>query len=188
MNTNYTFKKSAIEKSQYWELTEQGIVRRQQGRNDMHIPYSKVQSIRLLFLANNRYRLNNYCCRITAGKTVLDIYSSSYEGVGKFGEQASTYVPFVKELVQKTKTAHPACRILTGQTAAVYYGNLLLTVIVVIGLMLIFQYLPISWGLSLIIKLLLIGYLGFYILKSIKVNKPRQVEGSEIPDYCLPKI
>jgi hypothetical protein len=190
MDTNYTFRKSAIEKIQRWELTEQGLLRQQQDRRDVRLPYTKIQSIRLFYLPNNRYRLNNYCCKLSTGsKTTLDIYSCTYEGFATFGDQAEAYIPFVKELVQKVRSANPDCKILTGQTAAAYYGNIVFAVVAVSFLFMLFYWLPVDYrNFYIIIKLIVIAYMGIYLAKSIKVNKPGRLDGSEIPERILPQL
>jgi len=103
MPFTYSFRKSAIEKTQYLELTENDIICRQENRKDIRIPYKNVQSIRLLFLANNRYRPNSYSCKIDIGNSSFDIHSYKYEGFTDFKEQTAQYVPFVKELVRRIK-------------------------------------------------------------------------------------
>jgi hypothetical protein len=160
---------------------------KQEGSRDLQIPYDQVSNIRLRYLANNRYRTNNYCCSITFGQTSLDIYSSSYLGIADFNNQAATYVPFVKELVQKVKAANPSCIVYTGQKPAVYYGNVVFTIVMVVVLFLIFHFLPVSIGFGIIVKLLLIGYLSIFLIKSLKVNKPTQLTGSELPSNILPE-
>jgi hypothetical protein len=187
--SNYTFRKSAIEKPQHWELTEQGLLHAQQGRREILTPYAEIQNIRLLYLPNNRYRLNNYCCKITmANKTVHDINSCTYQSFATFGDQAETYIPFVKELVQKVKAANPGCKILAGQTPFAYYGNIVFVVVAVTFVFLLFSWLPVDYGkFYIIIKLILIAYMGIYLAKSIRVNKPKQLDGTEIPDTVLPQ-
>jgi len=189
MNTNYTFRKSVLEKPQFWELTEQGVACRQENKNDILFSYDKVQSIRLLYLPNNRYRLNNYCCKITVNDRVFNINSCTYRSFATFDDQAETYVPFVKELVRKVKTANPDCTLRTGQNPATWYGNIIFVIIAVLALFFLFNFFPAEFGkFFIVIKLLLIGYMAVYLAKSIKVNKPKQIEGSEIPDNVLPEI
>lgn len=189
MNAHYTFRKSAVEKPQHWELSEQDVSRSQESRNDIRIPFTDVEKIRLFYLPNNRYRLNNYSCKITTkNKNVYDIYSCTYESFATFGDQGELYIPFVKELVQKIKAANPDCKIFTGQTPFTYYGNIVFVVVAVLFLFLLFSWLPVDYGkFYIIIKLILIVYMGIYLAKSIKVNKPRQLAGTEIPYYVLPK-
>ncbi|MCB0708407.1 MAG: hypothetical protein KDC15_03330 [Chitinophagaceae bacterium] len=187
--SNYTFRKSVLEKPQHWELTGQELVCTQEGGANFRIPYTRVQKIRLLYLPNNRYRLNNYCCKITmTNNRTFDINSCTYESFATFPDQAETYIPFVKELVKNVKAANPDCKILTGQTPFAYYGNIVFVVVAVSFLFLIFSWLPVDYGkFYIIIKLIVIVYMGAYLAKSIKVNKPRQLSVNEIPDYVLPK-
>lgn len=188
MNTNYTFRKSVLEKPQFWELTEHGVAYKQESKNDILIPYDKVQSIRLLYLPNNRYRLNNYCCKITVNNRVFDINSCTYRSFATFDDQAETYVPFVKELVRKVKTANPNCILRTGQNPSTWYGNIIFVIIAALALFFLFHFFTAEFGkFFIVVKLLLIGYMAVYLAKSIKVNKPKQLEGSEIPDYVLPE-
>ncbi len=186
MGIVYSFRKSALEKPQYWQLTDECITMEQEGGRSVRIPYSWVKSIRLRYLANNRYRTNNYCCSITVPEGTLDIYSSSYKGFADFSNEAATYVPFVRELVQKVVAANPSCILYSGQKPAVYYGNIVFTIAMVAVLFMVFYYLPVSMGFSIVVKLMLIGYLSIFLIKSFRVNKPRQFTGTEIPANVLP--
>ncbi len=189
MNSCYTFRKSAVDKPQNWELSEQAISCSQEKGINIQIAFQDIQKIRLFYYANNRYRLNNFCCKITTrNQAVFDIYSSTYEGFANFVDQAETYTSFVKELIQKAKSANPNCEIRTGQTSLTYYGNILFVLVAVIFLFLIFSLLPVNYyKFYIFIKIVIIAYFGFYLAKSIKVNQPRQLTGTEIPDNVLPK-
>ncbi len=190
MNAHYTFRKSVLEKPQRWELTEQELVCTQEAGANFRIPYTRVQKVRLLYLPNNRYRLNNYCCKITmTNNRTFDINSCTYESFATFPDQAETYIPFVKELTQKVKEANPDCKILAGQTPFAYYGNIVFVVVAVSFLFLLFSWLPVDYGNSfIVVKLIVIGYMGIYLAKSLKVNKPRQLTGTEIPGTVLPQL
>lgn len=190
LNSLYTYRKSALQKPQSWELSEQGISYRQEKGTNIQISYSEIESLRLFYHPNNRYRLNNYCCKITLkNQTVYDIYSCTYKGMADFGDQAETYIPFVKELVQKAKSANPACEIWTGHTPFTYYGNIVFVVVAVSFLFLLFSLIPAEYKSGFIfIKLIVIGFMGIYLAKSIKVNKPKKISGTEIPKNVLPQI
>lgn len=188
--SNYTFRKSAIEKAQRWEFSDQGLLCSQQGHHDILIPYTKIQKIRLFYHPNNRYRLNNYCCKITLQNQIhYDIYSCTYDGFATFGDQSETYIPFVKELVQKVKAANEDCKMIVGYTAPTYYGNILFVVVALSALFLLFSWMPAGYrNFFIVIKLIVIVYMGIYLAKSIRVNKPGHFEGTEIPDRVLPQL
>lgn len=190
MNSLYTFRKSVLEKPQRWELSDQDISCSQEAGINVKIPFTQMEKVRLFYHPNNRFRLNNYCCKITLkNQAVYDIYSCTYNGFATFGNQAENYVPFVKELVQKVKTVNPDCKILTGHTPFTYYGNILFVFVAVSFLFLFFYWLPVNFrNFSIIVKLIVIVYLGAYLAKSISVNKPRRLYGNEIPDYVLPQL
>lgn len=188
--SNYTFRKSAIEKAQRWELSDQGLLRSQQGHHDILIPYTKIQKIRLFYHPNNRYRLNNYCCKIIITNNIaFEINSCTYESFASFYAQSETYIPFVKELVQKVKAANKDCKMIVGHTAPTYYGNIVFVVVAVLILFLLFSWMPADYrNFIIVIKLIVIVYMGIYLAKSIRVNKPGHFEGTEIPDRVLPQL
>lgn len=187
MATYYTFRKSAIEKPQHLELTENGIqIVKDEGKPKAFVSYKDLESIRLKYLANNRYRTNNYCCQLKVRGATFDIYSNSYKGIGNFVDQAEDYVPFVKELVNLTKIANPNCLLYAGQTPFVFYGNIVAILIMVFFFSLVFHHLPVSPGFNIFVKVALIGYYAVFLVKSFVINKPGQFTGEEIPTYVLP--
>lgn len=187
MNTCYTFKKSAIEKIQHWELTDGGISFRQEGKADALVPYQHISSIKVSYKPF-RFRPNNYSCIISAGAVKTEIFSTSYENFGKFSDLRATYTPFVKELVHNTRNANPFCQITAGQSHIKYYGHLLLTSSVIAMLLILFSFIPIVGGVAFTIKMLLIGYYIVYIFKSFYINVPHNVNGYDIPPKVLPNI
>ena len=189
MGSLYTFRKSVLEKPQSWKLSEQDILCSQETGINIKIPFTQLEKVRLFYHPNNRYRLNNYCCKMTLkSQAVYDIYSCTYDGFATFGDQADSYVLFVKELVQKVKAVNPDCKMQTGHTPFTYYGNILFVIVAITFLFLLFYWLPVDYrNFFIVVKLIVIFYMGAYLAKSIKVNKPRQLYGNEIPDYVLPK-
>lgn len=187
MNTSYTFKKSAIEKIQHWELTNTGVSFKQEGKADALIPYQHISSIRVSYKPF-RFRANNYSCIISAGTGKTEIFSTSYESFGKFSDLRATYTPFVKELVHNTRNANPFCQIAAGQSHIKYYGHILVTSSVIVMLLILFSFIPIVGGVAFTIKMLLIGYYIVYIFKSFYVNVPKSVSGYAIPQKVLPNL
>lgn len=188
--SHYSVRNSALEKPRNWELSEQAISCTQEAGINKQILFSDIQKIRLFYHPNNRYRLNNYCCKITSkSRENFEINSCTYNGFADFIDQAETYTPFVKELVQKAKAANPECKLLTGHTPFTYYGNIFFVIVAVAFLFLLFSWVPAEYKNGfIIIKLIVIGYFGIYLAKSIKVNKPKQLDGTEIPGNVLPKL
>lgn len=190
MGSLYTFRKSALQNPQIWELSEQSVNCHQEQSQKTEISYLEIDRLRLFYHPNNRYRLNNYCCKITLKNQILfDIYSCSYKGIADFGDQSENYVPFVKELVQRVKTANPTCEIWTGHTPLTYYGNIVFAVGAVLAIFLILSIVPNEYRNGFVlVKLIVIGFMGIYLAKSIRVNKPRKISGTEIPLNALPQI
>lgn len=187
MNISYTFRKSAIEKAQHWELTENGLSFKQEGKGDAFIPYQHLSSIRILYKPF-RFRPNNYSCVITVGTSNAEIFSTSYESIAKFSDLDTTYTPFVKELVQKTSNTNPLCKINAGQSVFTYTWHMALTVLVIVMLLILFSFIPIAGGAAFVIKMLLIGFYIVHIFKSFRVNVPRSIRDGHIPQKVLPTI
>jgi len=40
---------------------------------------------------------------------------------------------------------------------------------------------------SIFVKLLMVSFLGIFAIKSIRINKPKKIDGNEIPEYILPQ-
>lgn len=185
MNTSYTFKKSAIEKIQHWELTDIGVLFRQKDKADTMVPYRHISNISMSYKPF-RFRPNNYSCTISANTGKAEIFSTSYENFGNFSDLSTTYTPFVRELVQRTRNANPFCQITAGQSHIQYYGHLLLTSSVIAMLLILFSFIPIAGGVAFALKMMLIGYYIIYIFKSFYINVPRSVSGYDIPQKVLP--
>lgn len=184
---SYTFKKSAITKAQHLELAEQGIIIKQDGHVDVLIPYQAIQSIRLCYTPV-RYRENNYSCIIKYGSTITKILSTSYESMTNFSSHADTYNPFVTQLIEKTKAINSSVKINTGQTPVMFYGSIIFVFLMIALLFAVFTLLPVSGTTSIFIKLALVGYYLFYLLKSFRVNKPKQITGTVLPPDILPTV
>ncbi len=184
MELGYTFRKSALDKTCQWIVADQGLIHICEDTKKQ-ISYKDIQSIRLQFQPYNRYRHNNYRCRITAYGTDIDVLSTSYVDFSEFTDKAKTYTPFIKTLVRKTKSENPDCIIYLGQKPAAFNGNILLVVTaIVFALVLLFSF-PIGEGRILGVLLIVIGA-WHYLRMSFSVNRPQIMEGYEIPDYVLP--
>lgn len=187
MNTSYTFKKSAFEKIQHWELTDNGLSFKQEGKTDALIPYQYISTIRMQYKPF-RYRTYNYSCIISTGTSSVELFSTSYEGFADFSDLRETYTPFVKELVKTVQENNPNCIIQVGQTSSVFFGTLALNIFLLFVLLGLVYFIPIQGNMSIVIKLVLVGYYFFYVVKSFKKNKPKQATSSEIPSEVLPSF
>ena len=185
--TSYTFKKSAITNVQHFELAEQGVIIKQDGSVDTLIPYQFIQNIRLCY-SPVRYREENYSCTIKYGSTTTKILSTSYDGIASFSNHADTYNPFVIELTEKTKALNPAVKIHSGQTPIMFYSSIVFTFLMIALLFAGFTLLPLNGTLSIFIKIALIAYYLFYLLKSFSVNKPKQITETTLPQNILPNV
>jgi hypothetical protein len=186
MELSYTFRKSAFDKPCQYTLVEEGLlcINLHNGMENT-LRYKTITSITLQFQPYNRYRHNNYRCRITSAYGYIDILSSSYLEFAKFSDQAEEYNPFVKTLVKRVKAVNPSCQICTGQVFQAFYGNLMLIFASLAVLLWVSFFLPLAGRLMAIIFLLIGAWQ--YTKMSVTINKPRIVESNEIPDYVLPK-
>lgn len=187
MNLGYTFRKSAFDNLQHWEIAEQGLMCTDMKTNQQNqLPYSFIQSIRLQFQPYRDFRHNNFRCRITTinGNTI-DILSTSYIGFAEFRDEAETYTPFVKALVKKTKSVNPNCMIYLGQAPSAFNGNLVLIVVAVVFAFWMIFSIPMGQSRLLALLLIIIGAWR-YLKMSRNINRPQTNHNDEIPDYVLP--
>lgn len=186
-NISYTFRKSAFDPPRQWVIATYGLHGiDKKTEKQITIPYTDIHSVRLQFQPYYRYRDNNYLCRIISNQGTTDILSTSYMGFSEFSDQAEDYNCFVRALIKKVKEENPGCPIYTGQTTTPFYGNLVLILASVLLLYVLSYYIPLSVKLLGIILLLMTAW--SYLKMSFAVNKPRQVENGEIPDYILPRV
>lgn len=188
MGLSYTFRKSALDNLQRWDVTAQGLLctdTKTEQQNLVH--YSFIQSVRLQFQPYREFRHNNFRCRITTTNVgVIDILSTSYVDFAEFSDEAKTYTPFVKALVKQVKSVNPNCVIYLGQAPAVFKGNLVLILVVVAFAFWLIFAIPIGQNRVLALLLIIIGALQ-YLKMSKNINSPQQFNGEEIPDDVLPQ-
>lgn len=187
-NISYTFRKSAFENLQHWEIKEQGLLCTDTKTKQKNlIPYDFMQHIRLQFQPYRDFRHNNFRCRITTTNGgIIDILSTSYVAFADFSDEAETYTPFVRALIKKTKAINPNCIIYLGQTSSAYNGNqALILIAIAFALLLIFLF-PLGQSRLLALLLIIIGAWQ-YVRMSKTVHQPQTLQEDEIPDYVLPQ-
>lgn len=183
--TTYAFRKSILEKERHFALLDEGLHVVQEHWPPILIPYERMQSIRV-FYQPFRYRTYNYTCIIECNNITLKIYSTSYEAVANFKDLREQYTPFVKELVQRKNAADKTTAMYAGNSSFTYYGYIALIVLTLIGLSVLFSFIPFVGTIGVVLNLFLMAYYLGYTLKMFRVNYPRQMTGGIVPDNVLP--
>lgn len=182
----YTFRKSVLEQAKTYKLTQDSVTVTEQGNTAFAIPYNQIHSIRLYYQPQ-RFRTNNYVCKVQYNNGSMLIKSTSYTTVGHFADLSYTYTPFVKELVKITLQKNLNAKVYSGNTFALYWLYVFITTATVLGLAAFFTFFPVFAGFGFIVSILVIAYYLFYSLKMFVRNYPKRVPNGTIPDTVLPK-
>lgn len=178
----YKIKPNAFKPLNEWHLTPSSLINLENGFEKLAIPYSYIQSIRLSYNPL-RYRTYNYECEIiTYHQIKLKILSTSYHSFANFTNQASSYNPFVKELVKQTYEANPLCKVYSGLSKTKFIISYLFTFSVVI----LVSWMLLSFGGALPAGLLMFGYFLFFLVVGFKKNCPKKIVNDQIPASVLP--
>ncbi|HMU99215.1 MAG TPA: hypothetical protein PLC61_05190 [Chitinophagales bacterium] len=186
----YNYRKSILRHYVNYTLTKDGLLITSPDYKDRIIPYHEITSLRFEYLLNNRYDSNRYSCTIyTIDNKEYQILSTSYAGIANFENQAEPYVVFVKGLLAIVRKINPNSKIYLGQSKIKYFGNMVLLILVLLLLLSVMSYFPVSASFSIVFKLIMIVFFSFYMVLSFTKNYPRELEiGQEIDESVLPKI
>jgi hypothetical protein len=183
--TPYTYRLNALEKET--TLTLDGDVMRveREGRLEQ-FPLRDVTEVRLSYNPSRADR-QRYDCRVTIrGGGRLTIRSTTYKGIGDFGNQGEAYGEFVRALHERLATID-GIGFKKGDSAFRYYGSLgcfgssilmLFLVLLMTGLLFI------PW--IAVAKLLVLIFFLPWLYKYAKLNRPGTYDPRVIPDEILP--
>lgn len=185
-HVTYVFKKSALSPMQKWEVTNSGLTCTDLSTKKIIIlEFSLITIVQLQFQPYNRYRNNNFRCRIFYKNRYFDILSTSYEDITEFKDQAESFSNFIKSFLRKLKSENLNCKIYTGQSCKSFYGNFILIFLSILSLVFISSFLPLTGRLLSIILILLWSW--NYLKVSVFINFPREWKNTSIPDHFFPK-
>jgi hypothetical protein len=153
----------------------------------LRFPYRNIVGVRLSY-APSRADSARYRCdlKMRSGQR-LAILSTHYAGIADFEDRASTYVPFVRELIARVAGANPSATYRSGKSPLAYWAEhifllaavaLLVSVLSMAG----FAYVSGSSWVKLAIVLFFIPLLIAYTRK----NWPRRFKPDAIPKDVLP--
>ncbi|MEE1885425.1 hypothetical protein [Pedobacter flavus] len=170
---SYSFRKSAINKNQYWDILHEGLFLQEAGKEDKIIPYNQIKLIRLSFkpiLDKN----NSYSCSIDSNSGTYDILSNSYKSIGKYVDKTAEYNEFIKNLIEQLKSRNPNVPVIKENNTRKSYLKPLALLAILLSLYQIIFYFPENKPLefNLIIGLIILS-ISLYVLdeQGIKVNK-----------------
>lgn len=179
----YTERKNAYLVEQTWTLSDNKMIKNQQGNSDTIIEYINIKSIQLYYRPS-RFRTNNYICIIRLlNKKKVEILSTSYESFATFVDQKDNYTPFIKNMVHLVIKKNPTVRIFKGLTVSSFIGQYLLVFIIVLIVTSIISIIKTTehWIRTGIMLFYLI-----YLIKGFKKNFPKTIYYGELPDTVLP--
>ena len=179
---------SVLENETVWRFGPDALEREEMAGGKtlaVRYPYADIRQMRLTF-APTRFDSSRYRCEIQLRNgTLAAIVSTHYAGIGDFEDRSATYGPLVRGLVGRVAAANPACRFLAGKRPAVYWGE---HIFLLLMLLLLVFVLGATYGLSLgalvLVKLgLLVAYIPLMIVYTRK-NWPRAFDPAAIPKVC----
>lgn len=186
LNETYVFKKDVFNPIQKWEVTNSGLTCTDLSTEKIIIlEFCLITIVQLQFQPYNRYRNNNFRCRIFYKNRYFDILSTSYEDITEFKDQAESFSNFIKCFLLKLKKQNSNCKIYTGQSVKAFYGNFIIISLSILGLIFFSSFFPLSGRLLGIILILL--WVWNYVKVSVLINFPREWKNGTIPDHFYPK-
>ncbi|MCO6498605.1 MAG: hypothetical protein J5I50_13205 [Chitinophagaceae bacterium] len=185
---SYVYRKSLFEKMTTWVLKDDALCFSGEDTTEICIPYKHIRQLQLFYFPN-RYKTNNYACKIVHNNGTDSFYSVTFKGVGNFADNRIMYTPFVTTLVKTLSRKNPAAEIIAGNTTGKYIVNWIIigaAILLLLGSLLFFPL--IGGGFLLLLRLAFIAYLLFYGLKHMKANVPRKVINGNIPPEVIPAL
>jgi hypothetical protein len=168
-------------------LVPWGLDRIERG-GSARFPYRDIKQLRLTYepleLDDERHRCE---VRLASGEKGF-IYSSHAAAATKFENRAATYVPLVRELIERVAAANPACRFWSGKSRFVYWLQSVFILALVLALIFVLGYFA-GFKLSDLLMAKLIVVIGFIPLAALYAvkNWPRPFTPPAIPTDALPK-
>lgn len=177
----YSVKANAFDSVHNWLITEDMLIREQNGIQNLKILFTDIKRIRLYYNPMRRLA-NNYECEIlTVRKQRYKIRSSSFESIGNFTSQAETYVPFVEFLIKTVREKNSQAELIAGYSKKGFIVNYSLSFLIIAAVGYLVEQLIGPW----ISALIMISY-GIYFFRTFKKNWPRRIASNEIPVKVLP--
>ncbi len=177
----YSVKANAYDSVHNWFITEEILIREQNGIQNLKILFTDIKRLRVYYNPM-RCMANNYECEIlTVRNQKYKIRSSSFESFANFASQAETYVPFIRHLLATVINKNRNAEIIAGLSKKgfiISYATSFL-IIVLMGILLE----PITG--ALLAGLMMFGYV-IYFIRGFKKNWPRNIVNNNIPDKVLP--
>ncbi len=185
----YATRNDAFVPAVTWELAG-AVLRLADGKGPpREIPLHRAVSLHLAY-APTRPELNRYRCRLKLNHgEVLTCFNRTYKGIYDFQETNVEYITFVIALTKALALYAPACRFYSGESGSSYTLNVLVTIGLLVGLVLLGVFMAlVGFGWLLVLKLALMAYYTPALYRWLKRNRPTPFAPEKIPFEVLPAL
>jgi hypothetical protein len=183
---SYTFRRSVLTVPETWTVTPMGLDYTNNGVDHFTCPFQNIVSIRLKY-APTRMKTNNYNCELELNpSTKIKIPSISYASFANFEDKAVDYRAFVQDLSEAVVKVNPTCIFYSGRKMSSLIIENGLILLMLIFLFWIFTALSAAFSGFIVIKIIIILYSLYFVIKAIGINKPGFFNPNQIPEKILP--
>lgn len=186
--SSYTFRKSVLTQPETWSVTPFGLDYTIDGVTHFDCPYQDISSVRLKYQPS-RAKTNNYVCEIEffPPKTlIVKIPSISYVSFANFEDKGPAYSSFVKDLLTEIAKINPKCKFYSGKKMSAFILENAFTLVAVILLFWLFTIMGEAITGLIAVKVILIIYYLYFIIKGFIINKPGYFDPNAISSKVLP--
>jgi len=152
------------------------------------IPLSDISTVRLKF-SPNRFQNKFYLAKLQMKRgPELIITSASFKSLGDFEDRSPSYAAFILALHETLAPHYGKVQFLNGITKDLYVLYMIIMAAVLpFTAYVLFVFLPGTFSLVIIFKLLFLIFLFFQSVSFMKKNKPGYYDPRSIPADVLPR-
>jgi hypothetical protein len=170
-----------------WTLGRNELVRTGADGTTQRMAYAEVKELRLSVDSERTIPQRFRCDLHSAAGHRVTLVSKSFIAPNTYEDRASSYTPFVRELIRRIAVASPDCRFAAGQTPWSFYGG---HAVALAGLLVV-AHLVARWGAlppnaSLTLKVVMIIAYVAVAIRSAPHRRPRRFAPQDIPASLLP--
>ncbi|MDQ8190020.1 hypothetical protein [Roseibacillus persicicus] len=183
---SYLARLSALEAERTYQIRSGHFTILSKGLADRTFPLSDIVELRLRFQPT-RIQTNRYECLLKQKNGQrIKIANELYQGIADFSDQSNSYREWIHHLVREVGYHSPNCRMVTGCTAPVWWGYLLMLLAVyafLIALVIIFAMAIPAVAITKVVFMVVMTPLAF---RWFRKNREQRFNATEIPKDVLP--
>lgn len=185
---SFTFRRSVLTQPETWKTNSEGLTVSYDGIHESLCVYQNLKSVRLFYFPT-RMKTNNYVCEMDFlnPPSKMKISSVSYVSFANFEDKAIEYNEFIKNLALNVSQQNPNCKFYAGKPIWKFVLEHILVVLIIAAIIFSLSFIgAFSASAMVVIKLCVVAFSLFYIVKAFRANWPREISATNIPSKVLP--